>query len=52
MNWVHILPVKLPGISVPVLCWPATLTLNANLPVSQPAGNYRGQLTVVFTLST
>ncbi|HAW2383564.1 TPA: hypothetical protein JLP67_004628 [Escherichia coli] len=52
VNWVHILPVKLPGISVPVLCWPATLTLNANLPVSQPAGNYRGQLTVVFTPST
>ncbi|HHK8964506.1 TPA: CfaE/CblD family pilus tip adhesin [Escherichia coli] len=49
VNWARVLPVTLPDIPVPVLCWPATLTLSADLPESQPAGNYRGQLTVVFT---
>lgn len=49
VNWERILPVNLPDIPVPVLCWPATLTLSADLPENQPAGNYRGQLIVVFT---
>lgn len=49
VNWARILPVSLPDIPIPVLCWPATLTLKTNLPVSQPAGNYTGRLIVAFT---
>ncbi|MDS1577319.1 CfaE/CblD family pilus tip adhesin [Escherichia coli] len=49
VNWARILAVSLPDIPIPVLCWPATLTLNANLPVSQPANDYTGRLIVAFT---
>ncbi|EFA4104819.1 hypothetical protein C6L26_004647 [Escherichia coli] len=49
VNWARILPVSLPDIPIPVLCWSATLILNANLPVSQPANDYTGRLIVAFT---
>lgn len=51
INWNRILPVSLPDISVPVLCWPARLTLRADLPADTPAGQYRGVLRMVFTPS-
>lgn len=49
VNWNRILPVSLPDISTPVLCWPTKLHLSANVPSTTPAGNYSGTLKVVFT---
>lgn len=52
INWNRILPVSLPDLSIPVLCWPAKMTLSADLPSSQSAGQYQGILKMVFTPST
>lgn len=49
VNWNRILPVSLPDISTPVLCWPTKLHLSANVPSTTPAGNYSGTLKIVFT---
>lgn len=49
VNWNRILPVSLPDVSTPVLCWPTKLHLSANVPSTTPAGNYSGTLKVVFT---
>lgn len=44
--------VNLPDISIPVYCWPSEMNLWASLPETQPAGKYRGTLTIVFTPNT
>jgi len=49
VNWNRILPVTLPEISTPVLCWPARLQLSTDVPENTPAGQYSGLLRVVFT---
>ncbi len=51
-NWNRITSVGLPNISVPVLCWPAKLTLSTDLPAAQASGSYSGTLKIVFTPST
>ncbi len=51
-NWNRITAVGIPGIAIPVLCWPAKLTISTDLPSTQPAGQYTGTLKMVFTPST
>lgn len=43
--------VSMPDISVPVLCWPASLSLSSKV-TSPRSGNYRGELKIVFTPSS
>ncbi|ALX93554.1 hypothetical protein AV650_08250 [Serratia fonticola] len=52
INWNRITAVGLPNIAIPVLCWPAKLTISTDLPASQPAGAYSGVIKVVFTPDT
>lgn len=50
-NWNRITAVTMPEISVPVLCWPGRLQLDAN--VKNPeAGQYMGNINIIFTPSS
>lgn len=50
-NWNRITAVTMPEISVPVLCWPGRLQLDAK--VKNPeAGQYMGNIKITFTSSS
>ncbi len=51
INWNRITAVTMPEISVPVLCWPGRLQLDAK--VENPeAGQYMGNINITFTPSS
>ncbi|EFH3118159.1 fimbrial protein [Escherichia coli] len=51
VNWNRITAVAMPEISVPVLCWPGQLLLNADI-YNPQAGQYSGHINITFTPSS
>lgn len=50
-NWNRITAATMPEISVPVLCWPRRLQLDANVK-NHEAGQYMGNINITFTPSS